>query len=83
VRRLRRLLVPKFPYGLLYRVEPDRIYVIAVMHLHNAQATGGHGSERVLSDARLERSGSQPAAHPAVAPAGDGRSLRRRAQLPA
>ena len=33
-RRLRRLLVPKFPYGLLYRVEPERIYVIAVMHLH-------------------------------------------------
>ncbi len=33
-RRLRRLLVPKFPYGLLYRVEPERIYIIAVMHLH-------------------------------------------------
>jgi toxin ParE1/3/4 len=24
-RRLRRLLVPRFPYGLLYRVEPERI----------------------------------------------------------
>jgi toxin ParE1/3/4 len=33
-RRLRRLLVPKFPYGLVYRVEPERIYIIAVMHLH-------------------------------------------------
>jgi toxin ParE1/3/4 len=33
-RRLRRLLVPKFPFGLLYRVEPERIYIIAVMHLH-------------------------------------------------
>ena len=33
-RRLRRVLVPKFPYGLLYRVESDRIYIIAVMHLH-------------------------------------------------
>ena len=33
-RRLRRLLVPKFPYGLLYRVEPNRIYIVAVMHLH-------------------------------------------------
>jgi len=32
-RRLRRHLVPKFPYGLLYRVEPKRIYIIAVMHL--------------------------------------------------
>jgi plasmid stabilization system protein ParE len=33
-RRLRRVLVPKFPYGLLYRAEPDRIYIVAVMHLH-------------------------------------------------
>lgn len=33
-RRLRRVLVPKFPYGLLYRVEADRVYIIAVMHLH-------------------------------------------------
>jgi toxin ParE1/3/4 len=33
-RRLRRLLVPKFPYGLLYCVEPERIYIVAVMHLH-------------------------------------------------
>jgi plasmid stabilization system protein ParE len=33
-RQLRRLLVPKFPYGLLYRVEPARIYLVAVMHLH-------------------------------------------------
>jgi plasmid stabilization system protein ParE len=33
-RRLRRLLIPQFPYGPLYRVEPERIYIIAVMHLH-------------------------------------------------
>ncbi len=33
-RRLRRMLVPGFPYGILYRVEPNRIYVVAVMHLH-------------------------------------------------
>lgn len=32
-RRLRRVLVPRFPYGLLYRVEAHRIYIIAVMHL--------------------------------------------------
>jgi len=37
-RRLRRVLVPKFPYGLLYRVEPERIYVVAVMHLHRRPA---------------------------------------------
>jgi plasmid stabilization system protein ParE len=33
-RRLRRVLVPKFPYSLLYRVEAARIHIIAVMHLH-------------------------------------------------
>ena len=31
-RRLRRLLVPRFFYGLLYRVEPDRIFIVAVAH---------------------------------------------------
>lgn len=31
---LRRVLLPKFPYGVPYRVETARIYVIAVMHLH-------------------------------------------------
>lgn len=29
----RRYLVPRFPYALVYRVEPERIYVVAVMHL--------------------------------------------------
>jgi len=32
-RRLRRLLLPKFPYGVLYQVEADLIYIVAVMHL--------------------------------------------------
>jgi len=31
-RRLRRLLVPGFPYGLLYRVEAERIFIVAVAH---------------------------------------------------
>jgi len=31
---LRRVLVPRFPYGLVYRVEPERLYVVVVMHLH-------------------------------------------------
>ncbi|HEY2773746.1 MAG TPA: type II toxin-antitoxin system RelE/ParE family toxin [Candidatus Binatia bacterium] len=31
--RLRRIVVPRFPYGLVYRAEPDRIHVVAVMHL--------------------------------------------------
>ena len=29
----RRQLVRRFPYALIYRVEPDRIYIVAVMHL--------------------------------------------------
>ena len=32
-KRLRRLLVRRFPYGLLYRVEKDAIFIVAVMHL--------------------------------------------------
>lgn len=32
-RRLLRLLVPGFPYGLLYRADPNRILIVAVAHL--------------------------------------------------
>ena len=32
-RRLRRVLVRRFPYGLLYRAEPRAILIVAVMHL--------------------------------------------------
>jgi hypothetical protein len=32
-RRLRRVLVPRFPYGVLYQVRPDEIYVVAVAHV--------------------------------------------------
>ena len=31
---IRRCLVNRFPYGILYSIEPDRIHVLAVMHLH-------------------------------------------------
>ena len=31
--RLRRVLVTRFPYGLLYRVEPQRVLILAVAHL--------------------------------------------------
>jgi plasmid stabilization system protein ParE len=31
---IRRCLVNRFPYGILYSIEPDRVYVVAVMHLH-------------------------------------------------
>jgi len=31
---VRRCLVRRFPYGMLYSVEEDGIYILAVMHLH-------------------------------------------------
>ena len=31
---MRRRMLNRFPYGLLYAVEADRIIVVAVMHLH-------------------------------------------------
>ena len=31
---IRRSLVKRFPYGVLYSEENDEIYIIAVMHLH-------------------------------------------------
>jgi len=31
---VRRRLVHRFPYGLLYRVDPDEVIVLATMHLH-------------------------------------------------
>ena len=31
---IRRCLVHRFPYGLLYSIEQDGIFILAVMHLH-------------------------------------------------
>jgi plasmid stabilization system protein ParE len=31
---IRRCLTHRFPYGVLYTIEPDRIFILAVMHLH-------------------------------------------------
>lgn len=31
---VRRCLVHRFPYGVLYSIEPDGIFILAVMHLH-------------------------------------------------
>ena len=31
---LRRCLVPRFPYGILYEADGGLVHVIAVMHLH-------------------------------------------------
>jgi toxin ParE1/3/4 len=31
---IRRRMIHRFPYGLLYRVNPDEILILATMHLH-------------------------------------------------
>jgi toxin ParE1/3/4 len=31
---VRRCLVNRFPFGILYSIEPNEIYILAVMHLH-------------------------------------------------
>jgi plasmid stabilization system protein ParE len=31
---IRRALVHRFPYGVLYVAEPERLLIVAVMHLH-------------------------------------------------
>ena len=31
---IRRHLINRFPYAVLYSIESDRIYILAVMHLH-------------------------------------------------
>jgi len=33
---VRRCLVHRFPYGVLYNIEPGGIFILAVMHLHCA-----------------------------------------------
>jgi plasmid stabilization system protein ParE len=43
-RRIRRKIVPRFPYALIFRNDPDRIVVIAVMHLHRRP---GYWSDRL------------------------------------
>jgi len=32
--RVRRCLVRRFPYGILYNVQTDCVYIVAVMNLH-------------------------------------------------
>lgn len=31
---VRRRLIHRFPYGLLYQVDPDEVVILATMHLH-------------------------------------------------
>jgi len=39
---IRRCLVRRFPFGVLYSVEPDAIFILAVMHLHRAPGCWKH-----------------------------------------
>lgn len=32
--QIRRRLIHRFPYGLLYRIDPEEIVILATMHLH-------------------------------------------------
>jgi len=41
---LRRILVHVFPYAVLYSIEPDRVYIIAVMH---SSRKPGYWKERI------------------------------------
>ncbi|HUT58358.1 MAG TPA: type II toxin-antitoxin system RelE/ParE family toxin [Phycisphaerae bacterium] len=33
---VRRCLTNRFPYGVLYTIEPNGVFILAVMHLHRA-----------------------------------------------
>jgi hypothetical protein len=39
---VRRCLIQRFPYGVLYGINPDGIFILAVMHLHRAPGYWKH-----------------------------------------
>jgi hypothetical protein len=40
---IRRMLLSRFPYKILYSIEPDKIYILALAHQHRAP---GYWTER-------------------------------------
>ena len=42
----RRHFTGRFPYGIVYLLEPDRIWIVAVMHLHKERVTGAIASPK-------------------------------------
>ena len=44
---IRRRILGRFPFGILYTLEPDRIVIVAVMHLHRQP---GYWKARLRSD---------------------------------
>ena len=41
---VRRCLTNRFPYGIIYAIESDTIFILAVMHLHRSPAYWMHRS---------------------------------------
>jgi toxin ParE2 len=58
--RTRRCRLARFPYGLVYRVTPGQILIIAVMHLHQSRWSMGKSLEEHRAFTPLpERSSSR------------------------
>lgn len=51
-KRVRRVLVRRFPYGVLYRLEDERVFVVAIAHVRRRPSYWRH---RDLPNPRLQR----------------------------
>ena len=57
-KRLRRVLVQRSPYGLLYQIESDEVFVVAVAHVRRRGVVGD------VPNLRLQRTALRAAAEP-------------------